>query len=196
MQWIQERMQEVAFRQRPKDWERYDGIDGYVWPDLTPDDHVDVGAGIASLRDLDRAIAYFRRIAMSDDWKLFFCQCDPRGVSLISPGPHFEFCGYDYALPPDEYNDYCYSSILNEVVLGSCPTLVEFGALLNQHLLFDKLETCEPYECEHRRLLEIGENVEVDDPERPFVPTAVWLWRDPSGAQPAEREQSRGTPTS
>ena len=108
--------------------QKYRGFDGVAWPgELVRD--VQLTNGLASLDELDRLTAYVCGIG-SPEIDLVYC-ADETDTDLTG----FRFLGYDVGYYCTEYLHY--SVVLNELLYGTEPRLVQYASWLNTNLLFE-----------------------------------------------------------
>lgn len=155
----------------------YAGIDGEVWPAECVTAGKFPREGMASLSDSHGAIESWRCAQSRIRCDLLLCATEmPSSPLQINTG-RFDFVGYDVGYEITESTLIACSLVYQDIIFGRFDALVEFGKLLNHHMLFTDPADAGAFIRTREFLLQQGYDLERIDECETFDPFRVFLFR-------------------
>lgn len=141
---------------------RYRGIEGDLWPDESSAQFSATDTGLAPIAAASEILRFAARLCeLSPDKQYDVILVDP-SLSANNSAPIGYECGY---LEGDQN---VFSAILNDIIYGRFPALINFRTALNEHLLFNSLDAAKSFLQCRDELIQAGYDLEADDTFRMF----------------------------
>ena len=143
--------------------ERFRGIEGWLWPELSDADEIEVVDGLALPSSDQRLREYVARLQPRLRVDALLVSREERDDRSTESGKGEQFLGYDFGfLSCDSDN---YSVVFNEVIYGTEDNLRVLSSHLNENLLFESRHSVELLRRERTRLVRQGRDLETDNVE-------------------------------